>query len=529
MAARVHVFAGPTLSAREIRATLPDAVVHPPAAAGDLVTLTTVPGDTVVLVDGLIAEGRGVRHKEILALLDGGVEVWGAGGLGALRAAELQPYGMRAYGRVARLVARGVLDGDDEVAVDHDGPEGRWAARSVAMVDIRATCRFAHRRGLVDGDTAAAVVGVAGRLCYRRRRWEEILGRGVEAGLDAEMAWRIEQLATSGAVPRLTRADALGCLEAVRRRRGAPPRPRPGTAARPTTTVYAQAWAEERAGRVEHGAGFVGDVAVLTFCRLLGVDYPSLQRHVALRTLAAAALPVARPSEREGQAMVREFAEEQLLDAGSLPLWLAERGLRRQELLAHLRREAAVRRLLDGQRINPRHEPAAHAALVAVVAEHARRRGFLSSRAARGWERAWLSAAELESLTADERIARLAARTFRCAPGVDWRAPLLQELKVRGVFRVAREGVADAVERWRDLTAADPAVAAECRDPEVLLAWAVQRWNVRERLDLAILDRGLQGRDELVAAAPMFCSLDRAVDTYRDLHCLGQPAGAAAS
>jgi len=520
MARHVHVFAGPTLSGREIRRILPEAVVHPPVAAGDLLSMAVAPGDTVVLVDGLQASGRAVRHREILGLVDQGVEVWGAGALGALRAAELQPFGVRLYGRVARLAARGILEGDDEVAVDHAGADGRWAARTVALVDVRAACRRACRGGLIDPETADQVVATARALPFRRRRWEEILGRAVEAGLDPEMAWRVEQLASRA--PRLTEADALGCLEAVRRRHGAPPRPRPGRAARPFTTVYQQRWAEERSGSVEHGAGFVSAVSVLTFCRLLGVDYPALQRRVALQTLAAAALPPAATAEREGQAMLRDFAADHRLDPGALNLWLVERGLGRAELLAHLRRQAAVRAFLDGERINPRNEAAADAALAEVVAEHARRRGFISASAARSWERAWLSAAELESLGDTERVARLASRTFLCAPGVDWRGPVLAELKVRGVFRVAREGAAEAVQHWRDAQDADPGLARECRDPEHLLAWAAQRWGAGERFDLALLDRGLRSRDELFAAAPMYCALDREVDTYRDLHCLGQ-------
>jgi hypothetical protein len=529
VAGRVHVFAGPTLGGREVRAVLPDAVLHPPVSAGDLVALPATAGDVVVLVDGLMAGGCAVRHQEVLALVDRGVEVWGTAGLGALRAAELHGMGVRPYGRVARLVIRGVLDGDDEVAVDHEGPEGRWSARGVALVDVRATCRWACRRGVIDPETAGAVVAAARALPARRRRWDEILGRAVDAGLDAEMAWRIEQvIARGGEELRLTRADALGCLRAVARRRGDLPRPRPGSAPR-RTTVYAQRWVEERSGGVEHGAGFVSDVAVLSLCRLLGVDYPELQRHVALRTLATEALPMPTGGDRQSLAMLRAFAEAQRLDPGALPLWLAQRGLRRGDLLAHLRREATVRLLLDGQRVNPRNQPAADAALAAVVAEHARRRGFVSAGAARSWERAWLSGAELESLAEPERIARLAARTFRCTAGVDWRAPLLQELKVRGAFRVAREAVAEAQARWADLPDADPAVWAECRDPEYLLAWAAQRWNVRDRFDLALLDRGLQSREELVAAAPAVCALDRAVGTYRDLHCLGQVAAAATS
>jgi hypothetical protein len=525
MAGRVHVFAGPTLSGRDVRGVLPDAVVHPPATAGDLVALAVAPGDTVVLVDGALAAGRAVRHKEILGLLGQGVEVWGAGGIGALRAAELQSMGMRAHGRVARLFARGVLDGDDEVAVLHDGPDGRWTARSVALVDLRAACRLAHRRGWIDCDTATAVVAVARDLPWRRRAWEEILGRAVEDGLDAELAWRVEQAARDHSA-RLTRSDALGCLEAVRAARSRAPRPLPRLAGVRLrgTTVYARRWPEQRAGSTRPGAGFVGDVEVLTFCRVLGVDYPALQRRVAVRTLAAGSLPTARPSEREGQAMLREFAEAQRLDPGALPLWLAERGLRRDELLAHLRREAGIRALLQSRQVHPGDQPAADAVLAGAVADHARRRGFVAEQAARGWERAWLSAAELESLSAEERIVRLAARSFHCAPGVDWRAPLLQELKVRGAFRIAREGVAAAQQRWLDVQAADPALAAECRDPEQVLAWATQRWAVLDRLDLALLDRGLQGPDELVAVAPRLVALERSVSTYSDLHCLGQPA-----
>src|SRR5258708_1328868 len=169
MSGRVHVFAGPSLSGREVRGVLPDAVLHPPVAAGDLARLRVAAGDVVVVLDGPLTAGRAVRHKEILGLLDRGVEVWGAAGTGALRAVELQACGMRAYGRVARLVARGVLDGDDEVAVHHQGPDRRWSARGVALVDIRVTCRDACRRRLVDRDGAEQVVAAARALPIQHR------------------------------------------------------------------------------------------------------------------------------------------------------------------------------------------------------------------------------------------------------------------------------------------------------------------------------------------------------------------------
>lgn len=65
-------------------------------AAGDLLRLAPRPG----IVDGSFHQTRAVRHKEILALIDAGVTVLGAASMGALRAAELDTYGMIGVGRV---------------------------------------------------------------------------------------------------------------------------------------------------------------------------------------------------------------------------------------------------------------------------------------------------------------------------------------------------------------------------------------------------------------------------------------------
>jgi len=436
MAPRVHVFTGPTLASGEVRAALPGALVHPPVQGGDLLRLGAVAGDVVVLVDGEMDAGNAVRHKEILALVEAGVEVWGTGTLGALRAAELRGCGVRAHGRVARLLQRGVLEGDDEVAVS------TGSNSTVALVDVRATARAAHRGGLVDADTATRLVNAALQLPPARRSWEGIVGHAVDAGLDADMAWRFEEFARDHAV-RLTRIDALSCLEAVRRSRGAAPRATRGRSA-PSTTAFAQEWSEQSAGADMPGAGFVADDDVLTLCRLLAVDFPAFQRRVALRTLAVQAAPAAPASAREGQAILREFAESRGLDVDSLKLWLSQRGLRRDELLAHLLRERAVVALLEARDADPGDDNAVEAVLAGIVAEHARRRGFVAPGATRTWERTWLSAPEIEGLDADQRMARLAARTFNTVPGLSWRQPLLQELKLGGVFAVAREAVVEA-------------------------------------------------------------------------------------
>jgi hypothetical protein len=287
-------------------------------------------------------------------------------------------------------------------------------------------------------------------------------------------------------------------------------------------TAFVQAWRDETAGAEMPGAGFVTDLAVLTLCRLFAVDYPTFQRRVALRTLAALAAPDPSSSDRDGRAILREFSAGQGLDADSLPLWLDERGLRREELVALLRRDTAVDLVLEAFGTDPRDDEAVEATLAEVVAEHARRRGVVGPGATPGWDRGWLSAAE-EGLPAEQRIARLAARSFHSMPGVDWRQPLLQELKRSGVFRVAREAVAQA---RRFL--AEQNGTLEPRDQDIL-AWFTRRWNVGDRFDLALLDRGFAGVDGFLPRARPFVAFDQSTTTYRELRCLGRRAALAPS
>lgn len=167
----VHVFAGPTIPASRIREILPDARCHPPVGHGDLLALGAAPDDTVLVVDGLWHQSAPVRHKEILALLATGTTVVGAASMGALRAAELAPYGMHGVGRIFRDYLTGVLEADDEVAVLHS-PTGRCL--SEALVNVRTALTRCTASGLITADEAVTLLAVARRLPYDRRSWQAI-------------------------------------------------------------------------------------------------------------------------------------------------------------------------------------------------------------------------------------------------------------------------------------------------------------------------------------------------------------------
>ena len=66
--ARILVFAGPTLSRKQILSIVPGVEVLPPVASGDLLRLPLVAGDLVAIIDGFYFQSAAVRHKEILFL-----------------------------------------------------------------------------------------------------------------------------------------------------------------------------------------------------------------------------------------------------------------------------------------------------------------------------------------------------------------------------------------------------------------------------------------------------------------------------
>ena len=145
-----HVFLGPSLDMETAVQLLPEAHYHPPIQCGDMIRLLRIKPARIVIIDGLYEHVPAVWHKEILLALEQGVEIWGASSMGALRAAELYPYGMRGVGDVFHAFKSGVLCDDDEVAVLHQGKENNYLPMNDAMVSIRATCAKALEEGVLD-------------------------------------------------------------------------------------------------------------------------------------------------------------------------------------------------------------------------------------------------------------------------------------------------------------------------------------------------------------------------------------------
>lgn len=138
--AEVIVFAGPCLPRRpdaEWRELLDGVDLRPPARRGDVLTALADRPRTLVLLDGLYYTVPAVTHKELLYALDAGVRVVGAASMGALRAAEMEAFGMEGVGWVFERYRNGGIVGDDEVAILHADAEHGFRPLTTALVDVR--------------------------------------------------------------------------------------------------------------------------------------------------------------------------------------------------------------------------------------------------------------------------------------------------------------------------------------------------------------------------------------------------------
>ena len=133
----IVVFLGPTLGT-EVAETLLPARYLPPVSCGDILRSLRLRPRVIAIIDGLFESTAAVWHKEILLAMAEGITVFGASSMGALRAAELAPFGMIGVGRIFEAYRDGVCTDDDEVAVLHSAA-GQYCAVSEPMVNIRAT------------------------------------------------------------------------------------------------------------------------------------------------------------------------------------------------------------------------------------------------------------------------------------------------------------------------------------------------------------------------------------------------------
>jgi len=277
---RIVVFSGPTLSSDEIHEIVPQAEVYPPVAAGELLRLPLQPGDLVAIIDGYYFQAASVRHKEILDLLARGIHVWGAGSMGALRAAELAPFGMRGFGHVFHAYIQGDIDGDDEVALIHAPEEMGYLKLSEALVNIRYACTMAIQEEIISENMSHAIREVACGLPFFERVYPHMCKVAQERGLDASECERFLACVRQSRLD-VKRNDALEMLHALRDAPTMPFQP----AFYLNQTHLLRSWRQDEQG-IHVKDQWIPYRELLTAYQLFGEDYPIVHYRTLVAELA---------------------------------------------------------------------------------------------------------------------------------------------------------------------------------------------------------------------------------------------------
>lgn len=366
------VFLGPSLPVAEARAEF-DAVYLPPVAQGDVYRVASRGAQAIGIVDGYFQRVPAVWHKEILWAISRGVHVFGSASMGALRAAELAPFGMEGVGTIFEAFRDGVLKDDDEVAVTHSTAESGYAALSEAMVNIRATLAAAESERALSPSTRAELERIAKDLYYPDRSYPLVLRRAVEQGqpaaeLDAFRAWlpvgRVDQ----------KRADAIAMLRQMRLHlaEGSPPKQAPFRLEPTLQWQRAIRSADLAPMGPADGVEAVRLDALLDELGLLGEAYPQAYRETLLGELAL------REAEQGGSEAVaadlermrtRFCRERGLSEQDGLQRWLQENQLTRERFEVLLREEVLRSRVAERLEVTTVGRLPDHLRLVGVYGE----------------------------------------------------------------------------------------------------------------------------------------------------------------
>jgi hypothetical protein len=206
----IVVFLGPSLDRAGAEAVLA-ADYRPPARRGDVFRAAEEGARIIGIIDGVFFQDSAVGHKEVLAVLEMGVYVVGASSMGALRAAELLPFGMEGVGEIFRLYRDGILISDDEVALIFDPIS--YGPLSEPLVNIRDNVLAAEKGGYIDDEAAALILEAASSLYFPKRSYDRILEEAT--GLDKADEEGFRRFLASERRD-LKREDALLALERIK-------------------------------------------------------------------------------------------------------------------------------------------------------------------------------------------------------------------------------------------------------------------------------------------------------------------------
>ena len=156
------VFLGPSLKLDKAKQII-NAEFKPPAKKGDFIKLSLMSETRkIVLIDGVFLQDYPPTPIEVFQVISkSNFKVYGASSIGALRAVELEKFGMEGIGKIFELYKKEIINSDDEIAVTFDSD---YNLISEAMIDIRYNIFLAWKHQIIDKETKQIMTKIAKRI-----------------------------------------------------------------------------------------------------------------------------------------------------------------------------------------------------------------------------------------------------------------------------------------------------------------------------------------------------------------------------
>jgi hypothetical protein len=338
----VIIFAGPTISRTEILERL-DAEIRPPARMGDIYLATQTCPAAIGLIDGYFQGVPSVWHKEILWAIEQEVTVFGAASMGALRAAELEAYGMKGVGKIFEAYRDEEFEDDDEVAVLHGPEEMGYPPLCEPMLNIRATLNKAVSEQIIDKQLAADLIGIAKAQFFPERNWDNLLRAAEKQDVMGDAGRTLGDWLAKGIVNQ-KHEDAIAMLESISGWLDAG-----AESVKPTCqfewTVMWDRVVTENSGDPFHLAE--KDQAIIEELRLLPDYYVEIKRRAVSRHLLNAGKTGEIEIDQTSLSNVfRQFREKHgLFSRQKTKAWCDKNGINENELQAFIEEEAHLEEL----------------------------------------------------------------------------------------------------------------------------------------------------------------------------------------
>ena len=167
------IFLGPSLSIQKAKKII-DAEYKTPARKGDFLELSMLnENKIIILIDGVFLQDYPPTPIEVYQVVNKeNFTVFGASSIGALRAVELEKFGMKGYGKVFELYKKNIINSDDEVAVTFDN---EYNLVSEAMIDIRYNLFLSYKADIITKETKKIITKIAKEIYFPDRSYENII------------------------------------------------------------------------------------------------------------------------------------------------------------------------------------------------------------------------------------------------------------------------------------------------------------------------------------------------------------------